>query len=522
MKKIITAVLALVMVLGLMLSSASACTSIYVGSALTDDGSAIFGRSEDMSNSMNKLFFSIPAGVHKAGDDYAGCYGFTWKFTHDSYAYTAFSDDNLEGVDYVCPDCGETHVHTPYQAAGTNEKGLTVTATESLGASAAIKAIDPSTDEGIEEAELTTILLSEAGSAKEALSLFFSILDTVGSNSGSGIFIADAYETWYVENLSGHQYIAVKLTDDLVMAQPNMSIIGLIDLDDTENVIASEGIFDIAKQAGTFVGDEETNVINFVMSYVGSSSANPRMVNALNYLDPAYAGATAETIDPAASYLISNLDAEGNIVPMYTGISLGKVFTIDDVQNFYHVDQIGKAGNLETHLFQTYKQDGVTNTVEWVAMNDTMLSVFVPYYPMLTTAVAPSYGVSTVEAEFSLEAPESGVYYATSKRMRVDGEVKMVDGFVKIPDNWAESFYWAVDALSNSVLAGGLAEDKFEDAKTALYAKQAEVNAAFADMKAAVAADPDNAAKIATDWSMDVANDVQQFIVGLTNQYLAK
>ena len=79
-----------------------------------------------------------------------------------------------------------------------------------------------------------------------------------------------------------------------------------------------------------------------------------------------------------------------------------------------------------------------------------------------------------------------------------------------------------MDALSNSVLAGGLAEDKFEDAKTALYAKQAEVNAAFADMKAAVAADPDNAAKIATDWSMDVANDVQQFIVGLTNQYLAK
>ncbi|MCR4621849.1 MAG: C69 family dipeptidase [Clostridiales bacterium] len=522
MKKLITAVLALAMILGLMISSASACTSIYVGSALTDDGSAIFGRSEDMSNSMNKLFFSIPAGAHKAGELYVGCYGFTWTFTHDSYACTGLSDDNGAGVDYECPDCGETHAHTPYQAAGTNEKGLTVTCTESLGASAAIKGVDPSTDEGIEEAELTTVLLSEAGSAKEALSLFFSILDSVGSNSGSGIFIADPYETWYVENLSGHQYIAVKLTSDLVMVQPNMSIIGLIDLDDTDNVIASPGIFEVAKQAGTFVGDEEANVINFVMSYVGSSSANPRMVNALDYLDPAYAGATSETIDPAASYLISNLDVNGNIVPMYTGISLSKVFTVEDVQNFYHVDQIGKAGNLDTHLFQTYAKDGVTSTVEWLAMNDTMLSVFVPYYPMLTTEVAPSYGVSTPTAVFSQDVPESGVYYATSKRMRVDGEVKMVDGYVKLPDAWADSFYWAVDALSNSVLPGGLAEDKFEEAKTALYAKQAEVNAAFADMKAAVAADPDNAAKIATDWSKGVASDVQQFIVGLTNQYLAK
>ena len=522
MKKIITVVLALSMVLGLMLTSASACTSIYVGGALTDDGSTIFGRSEDMSNSMNKLFFSIPAGVHKAGDFYVGCYGFTYTFAHDSYAYTAFSDDNLEGVDYECPDCGETHVHTPYQAAGTNEKGVSVTATESLGASAAIKAIDPSTDEGIEEAELTTVLLSEAGSVQEALDLYFGILDSVGSNSGSGIFIADAYETWYIENLSGHQYIAVKLTDDMVLVQPNMSIIGLIDLDDTENVKASAGLIDTAKQAGTFVGDEDANVINFVMSYVGSSSANARMVNALNYLDPAFAGATAETIDPAASYLISNLDADGNIVPMYTGISLGKTFTIEDVQNFYHVDQIGKAGNLDTHLFQTYKQDGVTNTIEWVAMNDTQLSVFVPYYPMLTTAVAPSYGVSTAKAVFTEEAPESGVYYATTARKRVDGQVVTLQGYKTLPENWADSFYWAVDALSNSVLPGGLAEGKLEDAKTALYAKQAEVNAAFAEMKAAVAADPENAAQIATDWSMDTANGVYQLMVDLTNQYLAK
>ena len=49
---------ALALVLALCLSSvgALACTSIYVGSDLTADGSTIFARSEDISNSYNKLF----------------------------------------------------------------------------------------------------------------------------------------------------------------------------------------------------------------------------------------------------------------------------------------------------------------------------------------------------------------------------------------------------------------------------------------------------------------------------------
>ena len=48
-------------------SCALGCTSIYVGSDLTEDGSTIFGRSEDASNSYNKLYYVSPAGNHKAG-----------------------------------------------------------------------------------------------------------------------------------------------------------------------------------------------------------------------------------------------------------------------------------------------------------------------------------------------------------------------------------------------------------------------------------------------------------------------
>ena len=109
--------------------NALACTAVYVGSDLTADGTTMFARSEDISNSYNKLFYAIPAGVHTAGEVYNGCYGFTYTFTKDSYAYTAFRDDNGAAKDGVCPDCGQTHAHTPYEAGGTNSMGVSVSET---------------------------------------------------------------------------------------------------------------------------------------------------------------------------------------------------------------------------------------------------------------------------------------------------------------------------------------------------------------------------------------------------------
>ena len=509
---------ALALALCMLFNGALACTSIYVGSALTDDGSTIFGRSEDYGNSSNKLMYVAPAGKHAAGEVYNGCYGFTWTFTHDSYGYTAFSDDNGEGVGNICPDCGGDHAHSPYEAGGTNEKGLTVSATESLGSADAVGEADPYEDLGIEEAEIVTVLLSEAATAKEALDLLTGIYDTTGACDGSGIFLADNTETWYIENVTGHQYIAVKLTDSMVMVEPNMSIIGAIDLDDAENVVASAGLIETAQAAGSFVGDADANVINYVLSYNEETAPNARMVNALAYLDPAFADTEAE-IDPAASYLISNIGVDGEIVPMYTGITPADKLTIADVQGFYHISNIGYVRNLETHVFQTYAEDGLTDTIEWVTMNDSAINVFVPYYPMLTTDVDASYKLSTPAAPFVEEQPESGLYYATTSYKRVDGERVAVEGFKILPENWADSMYWSFDALSNLVMYGDCTEEQIAAVNDALNAKQAEVNAAFEELKAqvAAAADDEAAAKLATDWSMATAQDVHALAVSLTN-----
>ena len=506
MKKLVTSMIALILCLSSV--SAMACTAIYVGSDLTADGTTMFARSEDISNSYNKLFYVSPAGKHTAGEEYAGCYGFTYTFTKDSYSYTAFSDDNGDAVNGVCPDCGSDHPHTPYEAGGTNEMGVTVSATETIGCSDALYEVDPYEDLGIEEAEITTILLSESASAKEAVELLLGIYDESGCCGGSGILIADNTETWYVENTTGHAYIALKLSDSMAFAQPNMSIIGLIDLDDTENVIASDNLIEIAKQAGTYVGDEEANTIDYVASYNADQEANERMVNALKYFN---AAASDEPVP--ADYTISNVDAAGNIVPMYTSIAPEHAFTVEDVIGYYHITGIGSNRNLETHIFQISAEDGPTDTVEWVAMDDACYSVFVPYYPMLTTDTYAGYQLSTLPADFTEEEPtDAEIVYATTKyRRNENGERVPVEGYVALPENWADSMYWAFDALSNLIEAGKADEAKLAEINATLDALQQDCYAAYDELKSAADA------QTATEISAAAAAKVHAAAVELVN-----
>ncbi len=505
MKSLLALVVALLVCMS---SSAMACTAIYVGSGLTEDGSTMFARSEDISNSYNKLFYVAPAGLHKAGEVYTGCYGFTYTFTHDSYSYTAFSDDNGAAVENECPDCGGTHAHTPYEAAGTNEKGLTVTATETLGCGEAVAEADPKNYEtGIEEAEIPTVLLSECATAKEAVDLLLSIYDSVGCQGGSGIFIGDHTETWYIENVTGTQYIALKLNPTVAFAVPNQSVIGLIDLDDTENVIASENLIAVAKQAGTYVGDEEANTIDYVASYNPDQTANSRMVSALKHFN------AAASDEPANSdYTLSNVDAEGNIVPLYSNIAPDRTFSIKDMVGYYDIDGIGATGNLEIHIFQTFAEDSLTDTVEWVAMDHGCYNVFVPYYPMLTTDTYAAYQLSTLPASFVEEEPAEGLYYAATARKRNEaGERVTVEGFKVLPENWADSYYWTFDALSNLAESGNLTEDQLAAIDAKLAELQDKAYAAYADLQAA-GADAAAATKISSDMAAAVHAEIAALV----------
>lgn len=445
--------------IGMSCIGASACTMIYAGSDLTDDGATYFARSEDYVNSQNKLFYVSEAGKYEAGE-YRGCSaygGFTWTFDHDSYAYTAFDEDSTSGI---CPECGEAATHPAYQEAGTNEKGVTVSATETLSGNGLVNAdgVDPFITAGIEEVDIPTVLLSQAATAREALNLLLEIYDTAGCHGASGILIADQKETWYVENCSGTQYIALKLTPDMLILEPNMAVIGEIDLDDTENVIASDRLIEVAKQAGTFKGEEEENIIDFRASY-SRLNIDSRLVNGLNFINGSYHYTAEDLEENNALFTISNL-RDDSVVPLYTNIEADRTITPADVINYYKIDGIGRDRNADTAFFQIWSEGAPeTSTVEWVAMDHLSYNVFVPYYPMLLTDTYAGYKVGTDKAKFVTEEPESGTYYPSSSRVyHEDGTSETVKGYTVLPEGWKDSLYWSFDALSNYIITHDLTD----------------------------------------------------------------
>ncbi len=511
-KKIAAAFIACAMTLAVV-PSAFACTALYVGSDLTEDGTTMFGRIEDLgTNDYNKLFNISPAGKHTAGEVYEGCYGFTYTFTHDSYRYTARRDDNGLGV---CPDCDSTHEHTPYEEAGTNEKGVMVSATESLYGTDAVLSVDPYVDNGIEEAEITTVLLSEASTAREGVALLTSIYDNAGAAGGSGVFIADQNETWFVENLTGHTYLALKLSSSVVFMQPNIAAMGKIDLDDTDHVVASANLISVAQKAGTFVGDAAANVIDLDASYNGDI-ASDRMAAGLNYLY----GTDTFTKDnySETDFAISNVGENGAIVPVYSNIQLTKKFSVEDSIHFFQTEPIGKTGNVETHLFQVSATGDLNTAItEWTAFDDDVYNAFVPYYPMLTTDTADVYKVSVHKVTRSDEQPTEGVWYQDAKGR-----------YYTYPDDWTDSFYGVRDALSNLLTYGSngnqvTAKDR-EAAKASYAALQQEIMADYADMKAAVAAADTLEAKqaAATNASNAMSQKVYNTTLKMYNKLQAK
>ncbi len=485
--------------------TAQACTELYVGSGKSADGKLWFSRIEDYSPDYSKQFYVNESGKHKKGEQYQGCFGFTWTFSHDSYSYISFADDNSNGS---CPDCGGTHDHTPYQAAGTNEKGLTVTATETIYAGEKVGEYDPYTESGIEEAEITTILLSEAASAREALELLTKIYDSVGSNMGAGTLLVDKEESWYIENMSGTQYIAVKLNPDLFMIEPNIAVIGSVDLDDTENVVASANVIEIAKLAGTFVGDEEQHIIDFATSYGGNilkpdDSGVIRIEGALNYVNSSAYPSDYE--NTPSDYSITNIGTDGQIVPMYNNIQMKGAFSRDDIFSIYRVPEIARMKNVETHVFSIDPGvDDNTAVEEWVSMGNDKYTVYVPYFPMLTTDVFEAYKTSAPVLPFANEKPSEKISYAYFDY-----------GYSVYPDNWAESYYWTFELLSHIAEED---EEKAAEIAAKFEGVQKDIDEEWEELKVKISRSDDPSA-IATEGSMKLAEKSYKAAQSLLQQY---
>ena len=220
-------------------TSALACTQIYMGSQLTADGNTYYGRSEDFGPRYIKHFGIEPA--HKDGSKYTSVEsGFEYKSKGATYRYTFVRDNPSQWEDR----------YDAYSEAGINEKGVSCSATLSTSYNEKAEEADPVTEEtGIGEYNYASVILGESATAREGVELLGSLIDEQGVCSNDQIIIADNNETWLFAALSGHQWIAMRLTDDIASLNPNIGNLTYdVDLDDTENCLHSEGIESMPKE----------------------------------------------------------------------------------------------------------------------------------------------------------------------------------------------------------------------------------------------------------------------------------
>ncbi|HEM4801957.1 TPA: C69 family dipeptidase [Streptococcus suis] len=226
-----------------------ACSGFIIGKGLTTDGSILYGRTEDYpyppnNGAHNKNYIVVPATAYAKGDMLVDeSFGFTAPHLANEFKYTSTPDaargDGSNGN---------------FGAHGFNEKGVSMTATVTAIPNKKVLAVDPLvTAGGLGEAILIDYVLPRVTSAREGIELIAKTIDEKGSAEGNIIVIADKNEVWYMEILSGHQYVAIKFPEDKYAIFANTYYLGHVDFTDTENVIASAKVEEVAKQAENYM-----------------------------------------------------------------------------------------------------------------------------------------------------------------------------------------------------------------------------------------------------------------------------
>ncbi len=410
MKKILPVFLALLLVIT-NATNVFACTSIYVGDELSENGSTYIGRSEDVDDVYGKVYSVAPSRTIKDGELYEDAYGFVmdykaidFDYPTTTYRFTFVRDSYLYEEGQV--DENGKYYGQPYGAAGQNEKGLAMTATVSTKYNNDAKAADPLLDTGLCELSLVSVILAGAANAREAVELLAAIVDKYGAGECNQILFSDPNETWVFDIVAGHQYAAVKLPKDKVGVNPNIMILGVIDVTDTENVVASENLVKLAKDNGFLETDENGN-IHVAKTYAlenQGTGQRTRYWQCLNYFDEEAAAAFDHTtFDMGVNPVDYLLDTEKTLSTMdvlkflaYRGE--GSALDSNEDESIY---AIGNKRQSENHVFETRKgMPTELATIQWQAMADAEFSIYVPYFSALVTETSELYHTEEEPASY--------------------------------------------------------------------------------------------------------------------------
>ena len=363
--------------------SAMACTGIIVGSDVSATGSTMLARNEDFSeNNWAKHMVVRPAAESEQGATWEFGSGLSVPKPAKTLRYTAM------------PDWDANTANTgagPYEEVGINSANVAVTAAFSAEGNEKSQKADPFVDVGIEESVITTLMLSQATSARDAVELVGRLMEEIGAAEADGLAVADPDEAWLIEIGSGHHWIAVRVPQDAYVVLANSLRIHNVDLTDKENVLHSDGLVEHVKKHG-LLDEVDEKKFDFAKAFgvVGDPYSTDRIWLAQHQLSPS----VNQPVRADRYPLFMEPDEKIGVTQIarmlrsgYEGTPLeGKAERI-----------IGIDRNVESHIIEMRadKPAEIAGVI-WQSIGNVSDSVFVPLYGSISTTPR-AYRVGTDE-----------------------------------------------------------------------------------------------------------------------------
>ena len=377
-----------------------ACSGFIIGKGLTTDGSILYGRTEDYpyppdNGAHNKNYIVVPAASYAEGEMLVDeTFGFTAPHLANEFKYTSTPDaargDGSNGN---------------YGAHGFNEKGVSMTATVTAIPNAKVLAVDPLVEAGgLGEPILIDYVLPRVTSAREGVELIAKTIDEKGSAEGNIVIIADKNEVWYMEILSGHQYVAIKFPEDKYAIFANTYYLGHVDFTDTENVIASAKVEEVAKQADNYVTvDGQFHIAKSYGPATYAEADRSRVYAGIKLMDPTspvtYEDAVYDLLrqptDPSRRFSLQDTFALQrnrfeHLPEFRPDDEAGKVKQGDNGANDQAADAtykyaLGNENVIDAHVYQINSSlpSAFGGTV-WLGLAQTRNTPYVPFYGIVT------------------------------------------------------------------------------------------------------------------------------------------
>ncbi len=227
------------------------CTSITAGKLATWDGSVITSHTDD-SHRTRSWIDIVPAQKHKKGET-VPMYKRRAIDTLAMPAYGHFPIGEIPQVEYT-----NGYINTAYPSLNDKQLGI--------GESTFGGRKELQSDNGLIDCQrLCQLMLERCDNARDAIKTSGALLAEYGWNdAGEVLTIADKNEVWHMEIVGpgkgkkGAVWVAQRVPDNHIAVNANASTIKEIDLNDPDYFMASDNIFDVAKENGWWDPQKES------------------------------------------------------------------------------------------------------------------------------------------------------------------------------------------------------------------------------------------------------------------------